>query len=241
MSGIPAPQYPIVEPFGAAAVNPADITLPIPVPSQVGILVGAASFEDGFPPATRTDPEAGGEAPFGQDFNGILYMLSVYAATMQAGQLVPFDAAAAAAFTGYIVGAKVRSISDPGRIWTNLLDANTTDPDADDTNWAANDPLYATDAPTAGTHNNVVLPGGSDFALDVDTTAGNVTYTGFIARRNGQRLIISNTGANLLTLDSLTGSAANNQLRGIPGGITLVSGQTVTLEYVATLNKWLFV
>lgn len=241
MSGIPAPVYPITEPFGATAVNPADITLPIPVPTQTGILVGAASFDDGFPPATRTDPSAGGVPPYGQDFNGIMYMVTVYCALMQAGQIVPYDATVAAAIFGYAVGAKIASVATPGRVWTNYLDGNTADPDVDDTGWAAGDPIYATDAPAAGTYNDVVLPGASDYALDVDTAAGNITHTGFIAQRNGQELTISNSGANLYTVDTLVGSAANNQVRGIPGGITLVQFQSVVIKYIATLNKWLFV
>lgn len=242
MSGVPNPQYPITEPFGAAAVVGPDITLPIPAPSQTGILVGAASFEDGFPPATRSDPEtAGGVPPFGQDMNGILYMMSVYCAIIQAGQRVPFDAAVAAAITGYAVGAQVASSAVAGRTWANILDGNVNDPDVDPTGWAASDIQHATSAPAAGVFNDVVLPGASDFALDIDTTAGDVTHTGFVAQRNGQKLVLSNTGANLYTVDTLTGSAANNQVRGIPGGLTLVQNQTVTLQYVATLNKWLFV
>lgn len=240
MSGVANPQYPITEPFGTAAAVPADITLPIPVPSQVGTLVGAASFEDGFPAATRTDPEAGGVPPYGQDMNGILYMMSVYCALMQAGQIVPWNEDVATALVGYLIGAKVTSLTVPGRVWTNYLDANEADPDADDTGWAASDPLYATDEPAAGTYNDVVLPGASDYALDVDTAAGDVIHTGFIAQRNGQKLYISNTGANLYTVDVLTGSAANNQVRG-PTAISIVQNQTLTLQYFATLNKWLFV
>lgn len=241
MSGVPTPQYPIVEPFGTAAINPADITLPIPVPTQVGILVGAASFEDGFPPATRTDPELGGVPPYGQDMNGVLFMVTAYCAMVQAGQIVPFNAAVATAITGYKVGAKVASATTPGRVWTNYLDGNTNDPDTVDTGWAAGDPLYGISAPAAGTYNNVVLPGASDYALDINTAAGNVVHTGFVAQRNGQRVTLSNTGANLYTIDTLTGSAVNNQVRGIPGGLTLVQFQSAVVEYFATLNKWLLV
>jgi len=241
MSGTTSPQYPVTEPFGALAASPADITLPIPVPSQIGVLVGAASFADGFPPATHTDPEAGGVPPYGQDMNGILYMLSQYAALMQAGQIVPFNAAAAAAFGGYAVGAKVASVATPGRTWTNWLDGNTNDPDAVDTGWQASDPLHASDAPAAGTFNDVALPGASDYVLDVDTTAGNVVYTGFVAQRAGQTLTLANTGANLLSIHVLVGSAANNQVRGLD--LDLVQGQTVTIQKVVdgALNKWVFV
>lgn len=241
MSGVAAPQFPITKPFGAAAVAPGDITLPIPVPSQAGVLVGAASFEDGFPAATRTDPTAGGVAPYGQDFNGIMFMMSVYCAISQAGQIVPFNAAAAGAIFGYAVGARVASITTPGRVWRNILDGNTNDPDVNDVGWSASDPLYGTSAPAAGTYDDVALPGASDYALDVDTAAGDVTHTGFVAQRNGQRIFVSNIGVNLYNLASLTGSAANNQIRCIPGGLTLIQYQSATLEWVATLNKWLIV
>jgi len=238
MSGFPAPANPIVELFGTLAVSPGDITLPIPIPSQIAVLVGAASFADGFPAATRTDPEAGGVPPFGQDVNGILNMITQYCALMQAGQIVPYNLAAATAFGGYTVGAKVASVATPGRIWTNCLDANTNDPDAVETGWAASDILHATDAPAAGTYNDVALPGASDYLIDVDTTAGNVIYTGFVSQRPAQRIILANTGANLLSLHVLTGSGANNQIRGI--GIDLVQGQTAVIQKVyETVNKWI--
>lgn len=240
MSGVIAPQYPVTEAFGTGATIPTDITLPIPVPSQVGTLTGAASFADGFPAATRTDPEAGGVPPFGQDMNGILFMLSQYAALVQAGQLAPFNTAAATAMGGYAIGAKVASVATPGRIWTNWVDGNTNDPDSVETGWAASDPLHATDSPAAGTYNDVVLPGASDYVLDVDTTPGNIIFTGFVAQRPGQTLTLANTGTNLLSFQVLVGSAANNQLRGI--NIDLAQGQTVTIKKVVdTLNKWVFV
>lgn len=242
MSGVVTPPV-IVEPFGTGAADPAYITLPIPVDSQIGVIDGAASFTDGFPPLTMSDPETeGGVPPFGQDMNGILYMVTAFCAMLQAGQKVPYDIDASTAFFGYAIGAQVASVATPGRVWTNYVDGNTNDPDAVDTGWAASDPLYpAPIAPAAGTYDDVVLPGASDYAIDIDTTAGDVIETGFIAQRNGQRLIRTNTGPNNYTIDTLTGSAATNQVRGIPGGITLVQYQTVTLEYVATLDKWLFV
>lgn len=241
MSGVPVPVYPIVEPFGSAAVLGSDITLPIPVPSQTAILVGAASFTDGFPPATRTDPAFGGVPPFGQDMTGILYMISQYGALIQAGQIVPFDAVVAAAIGGYIIGAKVASASVPGLVWTNNLDGNTVDPDVTPTNWVADRPLYFTSAPTAGQHDNVVLPGASDFAWDVDTTAGNIDLSGFVAQRDGQRLYLSNTGANLLQALALNvGSIAANRIRGATD-VAAVQNQTFTLQYFAAITKWLLV
>lgn len=243
MSGVPVPLYPIVEPFGTTAVNPDDITLPIPIPSQTGIVPGAASFADGFPPATRTDPEAGGIAPYGQDFNGILYMISAYCALLQAGQIVPFDAAVAAAIGGYAVGARVTSTT-PGLVWTNNLDANATDPDVSAANWTASRPIYLTTSPAAGVSNNIVLPGPSDYVWDVDTTAGAVDFSGFIAQRDGQRLYLSNTAANLFQVLALNGgSTAPRQIRNATD-LALVQNQTLTIQYAAGApggGKWLLV
>lgn len=244
MSGVPAPVYPIVRPFGNTLVPPNDpggATLPVPVASQVGVLVGAASFEDGFPAATMTDPEAGGIPPYGQDMNGLGYMLSVYCALMQAGQIVPFNAAAVAAFVGYAVGAKIASVATPGRVWTNYVDGNTADPDVDLTGWAASEALSSATAPAAGTYNDFPLPGYSDYALDVDSAAGNIDFTGFVPRRNGQRLFLSNTGANLVqVLANNAGSVAANRVRA-PTDLALVQNQTLTLQYFSGLTRWLLI
>jgi hypothetical protein len=244
MSGVPAPQYPVVRAFGnpaVPAVDPGGATLPIPVASQVGVLVGAASFEDGFPAATMVDPEAGGIPPYGQDMNGLAYMLSVYCALMQAGQIVPWNAAAAAAFAGYAVGAKLASVAEVGLVWTNNLDANADDPDLDPSNWIASRPLYITTAPLTGQYDNVALPGPSDYVWDVDTTDGPVDFSGFIAQRDGQRIYLSATGANLLQVLALNGgSTGPRQVRNATD-LALVQNQTLTIQYSAGAGKWLLV
>lgn len=238
MAGVEVPEHIVVKPFGADAIDPTYITLPIPIVAGIG---ADASFNAGFPAATMTDPLEGGVPPYGQDMNGILYMLSAYCALLQAGQRVNWDSDASDAFTGYAIGAEVASVDTPGRVWTNLIDGNTADPDDDDTGWAANDPLYATVAPSAGQHNNYVLPGASDYALDVDTTAGNIDFTGFVAQRNGQKLSISNTGANLLqVLASNAGSTAANQVRSATD-LAVIQNQTLTVQYFASLNRWLII
>lgn len=246
MSGVPVPTNIITEPFGSGAaalppLNPGGVTLPIPRDSQVGVVVGAASFEDGFPAATMVDPEdEGGMPPFGQDMNGILYMITAYIALMQAGQRVTFRPDAAAEFAGYAVGAEVTSTT-PGRVWMNAVDGNTTDPDIDPTDWASSDPLSADLAPPAGQLNNVVLPGASDFALDIDTTAGAVDISGFVARRNGQKLFVSNVGPNLLQFLAESGaSAAANRIRSATD-LALVQSQTLTLQFFSGPDRWLLV
>lgn len=247
MSGVVVPVHIVVEPFGALAAalpqtDPGGVTLPIPIPDQTGIVVGRASFDTGFGPANMVDVEsAGGVQPFGQDVNGILYTMSAYCALLQAGQRVNWNAVASAAFVGYKIGASVASITTPGRVWTNYVDGNTNDPDVTPTGWAASDPLYSASAPAAGVYQDVVLPGASDYALDVDTTAGAIDYGGFVAQRNGQRITLSNTGANLLrALANSGGSAAGNQIRNATN-LALVQNQSLTIQYFSGLNRWLLV
>lgn len=247
MSGVVTPVHIVIKPFGAVAAalpptDPGGVTLPIPVPDQTGTTVGAASFDTGFPPATMVDPDSeGGVPPFGQDMTGILYMLSAYCAMLQAGQRCSYDGVAAGEFVGYKIGAQLASTDVPGRVWENLLDGNQNDPDDDPTGWAALDPLTAASAPVAGVINDLVLPGASDFALDIDTAAGNVDITGFVAQRNGQTLYLSNTGPNLLqVLANNGGSAAINQVRAATD-LGVVEDQTLTLKWFSGLNRWLIV
>lgn len=128
----------ITEPFGKNATNPANITLPIPVPTQVGIDAGLASFDTGFPPATMLPIVAGGIPPYGQDMNGILYMITAHTAYLQAGQFYPFSASVATAIGGYAKGAVV-AIADGSGLWISTATANSANPDTAGTNWA---PLY---------------------------------------------------------------------------------------------------
>ena len=237
MAGVITPAFPIVKLFGQDAAPPY-ITLPIPIPDQTLDDPGSASFDTGFAPLNMTDLAAGGIPPKGRDMNGILKMLTQYAILVQAGQLPAFSTDAAAEWTGYAVGARVASTTTPGRVWENLLDANVNDPDTDATGWRSLDPLTAS-VPLSGAQNNVVLPGASDFALDIDTTAGACDISGFVAQRNGQIIYVSNVGANLLQILALSGlSTADNQIRAATD-LALVQNQTLTLQWFSGLDKWL--
>lgn len=237
MSGAPNPQYVIVEAFAILAL-PQYIQLPIPIPDQTLIEPGAAAFDTGFGPLNMTDLAAGGIPPRGKDMNGVLRMITQYCVIAQAGQLVPWNLDAATAFEGYALGARVASVATPGRTWENVLDGNANDPDDDATGWRSLDPLTASVA-MSGAQNNVVLPGASDYALDIDTTAGNCNISGFIAQRNGQKLYLSNTGANLLQLLALNGgSAADNRIRAATD-LAVVQNQTLTIQWFSGLDKWI--
>jgi len=245
MSGVANPTYPVTRPFGNPALPPTDAggaTLPIPNDSQVGVLVGAASFEDGFPAATMTDPEAGGQPPYGQDMNGLGYMLSQYAALMQAGQSIVFSAAAAAAFGGYKIGAIVQSAADPTQFFYNTLDGNTNDPDAVNTGWVQFSPLGApiiTQTPAAlpaGATNDLAITSRTGF-LELSANAAGSDLTGLAGGFNGQIVVATNVSVNPLTFKSLTGSAAGNQFR-LPADITVLQYGHITFRKSTALNVW---
>ena len=131
--GAPTPAV-IIEPFGANA-NPSYITVPIPVPSQIPGNPGRASFNDGFPSDTMG---AGAIDPYGQDFNGILYMLSAYCQALTGGQFWSFNSTWEAANSGYALGAILSMAANTG-FWLNLSAGNVNNPDttaAATSNWA---------------------------------------------------------------------------------------------------------
>lgn len=108
---------------GASFINP------IPQGSQIGITAGAASLTDGFPPVTFLPVGAGGTAPWGRDFNGILNQVSAWCRWVGAGSPCKFDATFAVAVGGYPQGALLAS-NTAGNAWLSLIDNNTTDPNA---------------------------------------------------------------------------------------------------------------
>ena len=115
----------LVLPFAASGAKNA-----IPVASQIGIVAGAASLTDGFPPLTRTPLAAGGVPPSGLDMNGIIYELSAILRWANAGAGYVYDGTFAADSNvgGYPKGARVLR-SDGQGYWFNTTDNNTTDPE----------------------------------------------------------------------------------------------------------------
>lgn len=86
-----------------------------------------ASFEQGFPPITMQDINAGGIPPFGQDFNGILHVITQAIRYTQAGNYPLYDSDFASAIGGYAVGAVV--MASDGDLYKNQLDGNKSNPE----------------------------------------------------------------------------------------------------------------
>lgn len=238
MSGQPTPPR-LLEAF---AVNAGSdfITDPIPQPSQISTNPGAASLNDGFPPATFLDPADGGVLPSGADFNGILFMISAWAAYLGAGQRPVFDATLAAFMSGYAVGATLAKVGAPQETWTNVLNGNTSNPDTGGAGWVSSTPLHSSAA--LATLNDVVLPGVSDYIIDVDCTSGAFAFTGFVAQRDRQRITLrkSDSSANSLSVVASSGSsAAANQVQCVSPSLGApLQYMDFSIQYISELSRW---
>jgi hypothetical protein len=101
-------------------------------------------------------------------------------------------------------------------------------------------PQYSSQAPGAGTIAVLTLNGPFDCIVDIDTTAGNITIDTIGAQRDGQCVVISNIGANLLEfVASKTPSALG--IRANAGPITALQGDGYKFQYSASLGFWLVI
>jgi hypothetical protein len=133
LSSMPT-KFPI--PFGNSAGG--GFIRPIPVASQIGVNPGFASLTDGFVPLNFVPVAAGGIPPFGQDFNGILNLITKWSQWQAAGGAATYDAAFAAAIGGYPAKSVLASSLVFGNFWMSLADNNTTDPDSSGAaNWVS--------------------------------------------------------------------------------------------------------
>lgn len=106
----------------------------IPIPSQIGINDGRASWSTGFVPLNATPLSAGGVAPFESDFNGIFNQITAVQQWQCAGGIFKYDATFSAAIGGYPKGARLLNSSNTF-IWVSLVDNNTTNPETGGIGW----------------------------------------------------------------------------------------------------------
>jgi hypothetical protein len=87
--------------------------------------------------------------------------------------------------------------------------------------------------------NNVVLPGSGDYVILVSTASGTVTFTGFVAQRDGQKIILVVQGANAMdVLANNAGSSSANQVCA-PGDLAVQNNDCLALQYSQGFGKWL--
>lgn len=206
--------------------NPDKILLPwakdgnkntIPLNSQVGVVAGAASWTDGFPPLTMTPLAAGGIPPSGLDMNGVLHDLSAQARWVGAGAGAAFDAtfADATVVGGYPKGARVLRRDGTG-YWISQIDDNTTDPEAGVTaDW---------------------LPAEQPGLQPVTITSENVTLT---PEQYGRRMIVltglTTTNLQLFLPDGVPGEW--QIINATTGGHSITAKCTAGAGTALVLNK----
>lgn len=109
----------------------------VPVPSQIGITPGAASFTDGFPPLNFEQISVGGIPPWGADMNGLMNSVTAWLQWVAAGGVpVKYDASYSTSIGGYPKGALLQADTlGNGKYWLSSVDDNTTNPNTGGANW----------------------------------------------------------------------------------------------------------
>lgn len=207
----------------------------IPVPSQIGVTAGAASFTDGFPPLTFTPLASGGVQPAGADFNGIFNILSQHTTFLNAGGLYRFDAALATAIGGYPVGFVLQD--DAGlNSYVNISAGNTTNFNSSPSSIGVSWIPYAGQAATQSGENIYAVGGGT-------ANAQTATYSPAItALTDGMVLwfkaAAANAGATTLNVNGLGVSpVVNTSLTALTGGEILANSRYGVI-WSATLSSW---
>ncbi len=204
-----------------------------------------ASWQTGFQLANKTPLASGGVAPFMEDVNGTLAVLSQYAQWQSIGSPFTFNGTFATAVGGYPQGATVRDTALTQHAFVNLLAGNTNDPN------------------TATNVTGQQTPGGWDFlesrgpgtafgfvmALADHSTVANAiilhddVYTAYVngGATPGAVVIwkqaISNTGACTLTVNGTAGTLTRANGSAVAAN-DLVAGTTYIAELVDVTLQW---
>ncbi len=187
----------------------------IPTASQIGIVDGAASLTDGFPPLTRTDPGAGGIPPNGLEVNGILYLLSAGIRWQQAGGAPKFDAGFATAVGGYPSGAVLQSADGSGW-WQSTADNNTANPDTGGAGWVPQS-AYG-NSPLSLASSNVTLTAAQSLKPQIVLTGTLTANINLIFPATLQQWLVVNNTTGAFTITAKTAAGT---------GVPLLAGPNV--------------
>jgi hypothetical protein len=186
------PNY-FVMPFGKNAG--AGFIHQVPTFSEIGIINGAASLNDGFVPLNFQPVEAGGVPPFGQDFNGLLFQTTAGVQWLQAGGLAVYSTSFAVAINGYPNGAVLVKANGTG-FWISTVDNNFSNPDgATPTGWADLLGLY-------------VKADGRTYGINISGNAA--TATNAANATNAQNAVNATNATNANTANSATSAGSAN-------------------------------
>lgn len=189
----------------------------IPVASQIGIVNGAASFTDGFPPLTRTPVAAGGVPPFGVDVNGILNQISAIAQWANAGAGYVWDStfSSNSDVDGYPAGARVLR-SDGTGYWLNLVDNNTTNPESSPVGWV---PDF-----TNGV-SGIVMTNANVTLTPLQYGKPIIEITGLLTAN--LNLVFPNIAYDWVVINSTTGAFTISGKTASGAGVTIAGGTSV--------------
>ena len=224
---------PITIPFAASGSKNT-----IPTTSQIGVVDGAASYPDGFPPLCGTPLESGGKPPSRSDMNGILHGITENLRYLLGGCVPKFSSTFAAAIGGYPVGSIVQDNAG-ANCYRNLVDGNATDfnttPASIGVSWEL---VYGPDktVPSATTS----LQGKVELATIAETQAGTdttraITPAGLAATVLG----MGQAWSNVMGSRALGTTYTNSTGRPILVNVTMLpttNGQSPFLTINGTLN-----
>lgn len=223
----------------ASSAPPGNVTTPIPPTSQIGIVNGAASWPDGFPPLTFIPTTGGGIPPFGRDFNGILKTLSSWDQWESAGGTHQWDAAFSSTIGGYPQWAIVSSNVTLGLYYFCTIDNNASNPDAGGAGWIAFSPIgVAAQTVTASGAFTTQRP---SVRLARTVSVGNSSTTLPASPVDGQTQFyadaVGNFNAFPLTINAAAGQTI---IGGLTAAVLNVNGQVARFEYVSATQTWTF-
>lgn len=228
---LPSVPVPLPEAFATSAAG-SFITNPIP---DTTATPGAASWALGFPPLTMTPEVGGGVPPFGQDFNGVLFMMSSHIVYAQQGLLYQYDPATSTLLGGYAKGTILLS-NDGSTVWYSIANSNTTDPDgATPANWA---PVYAYGITSvSGTGGTITLTQAQAAKGIISIGGALTTNLIVVVPAHVQQWLVTNvtSGAHTVTVKTPSGTGVVIPQTGIsaPSGV-YCNGTNVYLTSITT-------
>lgn len=199
-------------------------TCPIPIPSQISITPGRASWTDGFPPVTFLPLGSGGVPPFGADFNGVFCQLSQWTRWLNAGGPIPYDATFQSAIGGYPSSALIASVVNPFHYWLSKVDNNGSNPDTGGANWtdfylASASALWAAGSGGTGNAQTITIVGWTQ-----DLPGIPISFIPTNVNTGAATLSISGLAPRAIMKKSLTG------VRALSGG-ELLTTQIATVQF----------
>jgi hypothetical protein len=186
----------------------------IPVPSQIGVVNGEASWNDGFPPLNFLPDSAGGINPDGRDMNGVLNAISALLWWYSAGAPISYDSAFQTAIGGYPNGAIIQSAVVPGILWRSTADNNVTNPDIAGAGWINASPFTGL--------SNITMTGANVTATLAQYGVQIINITGTLTAN--LNLILPNLAVKWLIVNNTTGAYAITAKTAAGTGVLVAQG-----------------